>query len=203
MYILIREDRFSASSMTIPSALTLIVYVFPDPFQQAWAIGLFGGCGAVAAGEESTCLIIYDGPQELLVFGLLIGAMFVEWASYHWVFWFVAIVAIVVALLACVFVIQLPVVETSRSLKPQTAKWKSLDLIGVTLLTGMVNLTYSSVYRSRVLIVALILFIFAVSSGSIYGWGSAIVLVPLITSVFMVVGFLYWETLMPVEQAAM
>jgi membrane protein implicated in regulation of membrane protease activity len=37
----------------------------------------------------------------LLVFGLLFGAMLVEWASYHWVFWFAAIVALPVAT-ACV-----------------------------------------------------------------------------------------------------
>ncbi|KAJ8579844.1 MFS general substrate transporter, partial [Rhizopogon salebrosus TDB-379] len=66
-----------ASSMTIPSALALIVNAFPDPLQQARAIGLFGGSGGVAC-----------------IFGLLFGAMLVEWASYHWVFWFAAIVAL-------------------------------------------------------------------------------------------------------------
>jgi MFS family permease len=54
------EDRFSASSMTIPSALTLLVNVFPEPLEQARAIGLFGGCGCVANGEHPTQLIIHD-----------------------------------------------------------------------------------------------------------------------------------------------
>jgi hypothetical protein len=51
---------YSASAMTIPSALSLLVNVFPDPLQQARAIGLFGGCGAVAAGEESAYLVVYN-----------------------------------------------------------------------------------------------------------------------------------------------
>ncbi|OJA09891.1 hypothetical protein AZE42_06756 [Rhizopogon vesiculosus] len=156
-----------ASSMTIPSALTLLVNVFPDPLQQARAIGIFGGCGAVAN-----------------VLGLLIGAMFVQWASYHWVFWFVSIVAVPVAL-GCFFIIPSQIARTTDSLEPGTAKWKSLDLIGVSILT-----------------VALILFIFAVTSGSTDGWASAIVLVPLVISIIMVFAFAYWETLVPVEKAA-
>jgi len=38
--------------MTIPSALTLIVNAFPDPLQQARAIGFFGGCAGVAGSED-------------------------------------------------------------------------------------------------------------------------------------------------------
>ena len=40
----------AAASMTIPSALTLLVNVFTDPTEQARAIGVFGGCGAVGNG---------------------------------------------------------------------------------------------------------------------------------------------------------
>jgi len=50
--------------MTIPSAFSLIINVFPDPLQQAKAIGVFGGCGAVAGGEQSAYPIIYDGPHD-------------------------------------------------------------------------------------------------------------------------------------------
>ncbi|OAX36161.1 MFS general substrate transporter [Rhizopogon vinicolor AM-OR11-026] len=167
MFIIVRAMGGIASSMTIPSALTLLVNVFPDPLQQAWAIGLFGGCGAIA-----------------VVLGLLIGAMVVEWASYHWVFWFVAIVAVVVALLAWFF-IPPQIAETPDRLEHEAAKWNSLDLVGVSILT-----------------VALILFIFAVTSGSTDGWASAMVLVPLVISISMVIAFFYWETRIPVEQAA-
>ncbi|KAG1725491.1 major facilitator superfamily-domain-containing protein [Suillus paluster] len=156
-----------ASAMTIPSALTLVVKLFPDPLEQTRAIGFFGGCGAIAN-----------------ISGLVIGAMFVQWASYHWVFWFVACIALPVAL-ACVFIIPSQIGECADTLEPEEAKWENLDLLGIGILT-----------------VAFILFVFAVSSGSTNGWTSPMVLVLLIVSTLMVVGFFYWETLLPVEKAA-
>ncbi|OAX36158.1 hypothetical protein K503DRAFT_322947, partial [Rhizopogon vinicolor AM-OR11-026] len=105
--------------------------------------------------------------------------------SYHWVFWFVAISAVPVSL-ACVFIIPPRFKETTGSPEPvKAAKWKSLDLVGVSILT-----------------VGLILFIFALTSSSTHGWTSAMVLVPLVMSISMVVAFFYWETRIPVEQAA-
>jgi len=133
-----------------------------------------------------------------LVLGILIGAMFVEWASYHWVFWFVAIMAVPVAL-ACFFIIPPQIAKT----EPEAAKWKSLDLIGISILTGMNIRAYPSLHLSSALIVALILFIFAVTSGSTDGWASAMVLVPLVISISMMVTFFYWETRIPAGKAAM
>jgi energy-coupling factor transporter transmembrane protein EcfT len=148
-------------------------------------------------------LFIYYGSHGfLLVFGLLFGSMLVEWASYHWVFWFVAILAIPVAL-ASVFIIPPQISKTSGNLEPGAAKWKSLDLVGVSIMTGMNILANSFLHRSRALIVALILFVFAVTSGSTDGWASAVVLAPLVISILMVVAFFYWETLLPVDKAAM
>ncbi|KAG2125506.1 major facilitator superfamily domain-containing protein [Suillus clintonianus] len=165
--LVVRAITGIASSMTIPSALKLLVRVFPDPLEQARAVGFFGGCGAVAN-----------------VGGLVVGAVFVQWASYHWVFWYVACAAFPVALV-CVFMIPSQIGETSGTLEPIGAKWKTLDLVGVGILT-----------------VAFILFIFSVTSGSTDGWKSPMVLVLLIISVLMVVGFFYWETLLPVGRAA-
>jgi predicted MFS family arabinose efflux permease len=79
--------------------------------------------------------------------GLLIGAIFVEWATYHWVFWFIAIVAVTVAL-ACVFVIPPQIAKTVHRLEPEAAKWKSLDLVGVSIFTGMNVKAYSSLHSS-------------------------------------------------------
>ena len=64
--VLADEGRISASSMTIPSALTLLVNVFPDPLEQARAIGLFGGCGSVANGEYPSYLIFYRVAGDVL-----------------------------------------------------------------------------------------------------------------------------------------
>lgn len=138
-----------------------------------------------------TSLIIYT------VGGLLIGAMLIEWTSFHWVFWFVACMALPVAV-ACVFII--PSQVTSE---PGAAKWKNLDLVGVSILTGMNLVAFSYFHCSRARIAAVILFIFSVISGPTNGWASPLVLVPLIISAVMVVGFVYWETLIPVEKAAM
>ncbi|KAI0740199.1 MFS general substrate transporter [Earliella scabrosa] len=153
-----------AAALTIPSALTLLVNVFPEPTEQARAIGVFGGCGAIGNA-----------------LGLIIGAVFVQYASWSWVFWFVALVCMPIASL-CVFLIPK---QEPRLAARGGARWKSLDLIGVSILT-----------------VALILFIFAVTSGTTEGWGSAAVLAPLIISIFLVAGFFYYETTIPANRAA-
>ncbi|KAG2362469.1 major facilitator superfamily domain-containing protein [Suillus spraguei] len=132
--LVLRAITGIASAMTIPSALKLLVKVFPDPLEQARAVGFFAGCGAVAN-----------------MGGLVVGAMFVQRVSYHWVFWFVACAA--------------------DFRKPKGAKWKSLDLVGVGVLT-----------------VSFILLIFAVTSGSTDGWKSPVVLILLIISIIMIAG---------------
>ena len=140
------------------------------------------------------------------VLGVFIGAVLVQYASYHWVFWFVAIVAISVAL-GCLFIIPREVVQSKDG--PQanmrSAKLKSLDPIGISILTGVPRLQGILTAQSANLApsVALILFIYAVTSGSADGWATAGVLTPLIISILLIVGFFYWETLIPSEKAAM
>ncbi|KAG2355276.1 major facilitator superfamily domain-containing protein [Suillus spraguei] len=87
--------------------------------------------------------------------------------------------------LICIFMIPSQIGETAGSRKPKGAKWKSLDLVGVGVLT-----------------VSFILLIFAVTSGSTDGWKSPVVLILLIISIIMIAGFLYWETLLPADRAA-
>ncbi|KAH8105285.1 MFS general substrate transporter [Cristinia sonorae] len=165
--IVIRALCGIAASLTIPSSLTLIVNLFPDPSQQARAIGMFGGCGAL--GNIS---------------GIFLGAIFVQFASWRWVFWFVSLIAIPVAAV-CIFLIPNPRPDPRSSVPTGYAKWRSLDLVGVGILTA-----------------ALILFIYAITSGSNGGWGTAGILVPLIISVLMIVAFFVWETKIPVSIAA-
>jgi MFS family permease len=54
--IILRALGGIAAAQTIPSALTLLVNVFPEPDEQALAIGVFGGTGAVANSECSCSL---------------------------------------------------------------------------------------------------------------------------------------------------
>ena len=87
-----------------------------------------------------------------IVLGLIIGAIFVQYANWSWVFWFVAILAIPIGGL-CLWLAPTP----RRGIdEPLTQRWKQLDLGGVSILTA-----------------SLILFIFAVTSGSAAGWGTA------------------------------
>ncbi|KAF8833263.1 MFS general substrate transporter [Paxillus ammoniavirescens] len=165
--IILRALIGIASVMTIPSGLALLVNVFLDPLHQAKALGVYGGCAAVAN-----------------VLGFLIGAMFVQWALFHWVFWFVGIITIPVAL-ACLFIIPWEIAKSVNNPNALITKWKRLDLIGVSILTT-----------------AIILFIFVLTSGSADGWTTAEALVPLIMSVLMIAGFFYWETVIPVDWAA-
>jgi MFS family permease len=154
------------AALTIPSALTLLVNVFPDEEEQARAIGIFGGSGAVAN-----------------VLGLIIGAIFVEYANWRWVFWFATIIALPVAAMCALLVPKQ--VATGDRVQPSREKLRRLDIPGVSTLTC-----------------ALILFIFAVTSGSTAGWKSAMVLAPLFISVALIAAFLVWQTRVPEKYAA-
>ncbi|KAG6372544.1 major facilitator superfamily domain-containing protein [Boletus reticuloceps] len=166
-FIALRSVMGIAAALTTPSALTLLVHVFPEPLEQARAIGVFGGCGAFGN-----------------VLGLLIGAVLVQYISYHWAFWIVAIIAIPVAF-TCILAIPPEMAKSKNRAHPHIAKWKSLDLIGIFVLTA-----------------ALILFIYALTSGSADGWATAGVLTPLIISIFLIAGFFHWETIVPAHKAA-
>ena len=67
--------------------------------------------------------------------GLIIGAIFIQYASWSWVFWFVALVALPISAI-CIHLIpaQEPRLEDVAGRKD--ARWKSLDLGGVSILTG-------------------------------------------------------------------
>lgn len=138
------------------------------------------------------------------VLGLFIGAVLVQYASYHWVFWFGAIIAIPVAL-ACLFIIPPGIAKSKNRSDGRSAKWESLDVIGVSILTGVPHLRGMVIAYSvdKTPPAALILFIYAVTSGSTDGWATAGVLAPLIISILLTVGFFYWETLIPIDRAAM
>ncbi|KIM21443.1 hypothetical protein M408DRAFT_333459 [Serendipita vermifera MAFF 305830] len=147
-------------ALTIPSALSLIVQLFPDPSHQARAISLFGSAGAIGN-----------------VLGILIGAVLVQYTSWSWIFWFVAIVGISIGAI-CLFLIPNAIRDKELNVK--------FDAPGVSLLT-----------------VSVILFIFAVTSGSTKGWGTAYVLAPLLISILLFVLFLVWEAHTPPDDAVL
>ncbi|KLO18008.1 MFS general substrate transporter [Schizopora paradoxa] len=150
-------------SLTIPSALNLIVRVFPEALEQSRAIATFGTCGTIG---------------NLL--GLFIGAIFVEFATWSWVFWFVAIIAVPVSVIA------VWLIPNDSDKSASKSKMKGLDLIGVSVLTA-----------------ALVLFIYGLTTGSNGKWNTVGVIVPLVIAVCLFVSFFYYETRIPEESAAL
>ena len=73
--------------------------------------------------------------SRLVVLGLIIGAIFVQFASWSWVFWFVALVCMPIATL-CIFLIPKQESHPDDVAARNGARWKSLDIIGVSILTG-------------------------------------------------------------------
>ncbi|KAG2342562.1 MFS general substrate transporter [Suillus weaverae] len=165
LFLTLRALSGIAASLTIPSALALLVGLFPEPRHQAVAIAAFGAWGAIG-----------------IVLGLITGAFFVEYVSWSWVFWFVSTVIIPTTLISAVLI---PSQNKSVVRKSGFTKFRSLDITGISILT-----------------VTVILFIFAVTTGSVTGWGSAMTLAPLAISIAMTAVFFYWEALQPIECAA-
>jgi hypothetical protein len=101
-------------ALTIPSALSLIVQLFPEPASQARAIALFGSAGAIGN-----------------VLGILIGAVLVQYAGWAWIFWFVAIVGVGIAVISLILI---------PHVKREKGKNVKFDVPGVSLLTSELHL---------------------------------------------------------------
>jgi MFS family permease len=184
--IILRALGGICAAETIPSALSLLVVVFPDPHEQARAIGVFGGCGAVANGQYlvPSSTIVAD-PSLRAVGGLFIGALFVQFTSWRWVFWFAAIIALPVAGLVAILAPALAL--TPGRTYGRMKKVRRLDIPGVAVIT-----------------IGLLLFIFSVTEGGAIGWATPTVLAPLALAVVLLIpGFFIYERLVPERYAAM
>jgi fatty acid desaturase len=80
----------------------------------------------------------------------------------------------------------IPEQTVSGSEQSIVTRVKHMDLPGVAALT-----------------VAIILFILALTESTTSGWGSAIVIAPLVIAVILVVAFFFYESWLPQERAAM
>ena len=123
-----------------------------------------------------------------------------QFASWNWIFWLEAIVSASVVGVSILLIPEHKPKETKDGL----AKWKSLDVIGVSILIGERRAFNSQLKKILTAFssATLILFIFAITSASTSGWSSGRVLAPLIISVFMAAGFFFYETRIPAELAA-
>ncbi|KAL5639305.1 hypothetical protein ACGC1H_006720 [Rhizoctonia solani] len=159
--LVLRALQGIGAAHTIPSALSMIVQMMPEPKEQQRAIGLFGASGAIAN-----------------VLGTIVGAILVEYASWRWIFWVISIISIPAAT-ACIFLIP-------ASPRRKEAKASQLDALGV-----------------MILIAAIVLFVYALTTGSVSGWRSGGVLAPFFVSIALFVAFFFWETWVDEANAAL
>lgn len=122
------------AAMTVPSALSLIVEWFPEPKEQNQAIAFFGGASGLGNSECGGCFKIHLFAllKVLTVLGIILGGIFVQWATWRWILYFTGIVGLGIAVATILFV----PLSAPRKYKPS---WKRLDLIGVTLITGKLH----------------------------------------------------------------
>ena len=93
-------------ALTIPSALTMIVALFPDQRSQGRAIAIFGGTGGVGNGEVYLPYNPQYSPYSSIVLGLIIGALFVQYTTWPWIFYFTAIVGSIIGITCFILIPQ-------------------------------------------------------------------------------------------------
>ena len=127
--------------MNIPSALAMIIAMFPDPAKQGQALGLFTAAVAIGNGQSGVAPNWNVTEYYILlnlVTGLFIGAALAAYASWIWIFYLVTILGI--AMVAGVLLVMpLRVSTTNPEFEglSHREKFKRLDLPGVGTLTGM------------------------------------------------------------------
>jgi MFS family permease len=96
----------TGTAFTIPAAFQMIVRLFPDPKEQRFAMAVFGGAGALANGSLLlfTTLPYAVLKHPFLVAGLVIGGIFTQLASWHGIFWTIAIIAITIAIASTLYI---------------------------------------------------------------------------------------------------
>ena len=104
------------------------------------------------------------------VFGNILGGIVGQYASWHWIFWIVAIMAAVVTA-AGHFVIPLPVVRPSQSELKNAVDW-----VGGTIIT-----------------VALCGLLFALTEGNVVGWSTPWIGAIIGVSVLLIAVFVVWQ----------
>lgn len=179
--IVLRALQGLGAALTIPSSLTLLVWTFPEEKEQSRALAIFSAATPLAN-----------------VLGLEVGALFSGYVTWKWVFWFITCIGSPIAISGALFIPKsargeadtFKVAEEAAAApvgeEKKVVTKGGLDFVGVTLLT-----------------VALILFVFGITSGSTAGWRTAQVWAPLALSPVLLAGFFYWETRIPEQDAAL
>ncbi|KAN0078474.1 Major facilitator superfamily domain containing protein [Tylopilus felleus] len=133
---------------------------------------------------QTKAICAFSGSGALAsVLGVVIGALMISYATWPWIFYVAAILSLFTAV-TCTFLVPHPYRPQHKY--TQLEQIQRLDAPGGLLLMA-----------------ALVLFIFAVTSGSANGWETVIVLVPLFLSVLLLGVFFAWEAQVPEDYASL
>ncbi|KAF7305558.1 MFS general substrate transporter [Mycena chlorophos] len=157
---------------------------------------LMGGAGALTipsaqhlivhmyttSDAQAKAIAVFGGMGAIgIVLGLFVGALLVTFTSWPWIFYVPAILCGIISICSAILI---PRVSHNTD-GSRWSQFRRLDLVGVFLFS-----------------VGTILLVFAVTSGSIDGWNSARVLVPLVLSIILVISFFLWESRLQDSHAA-
>ena len=130
--------RTLGAALNIPSAMQIIVRMFPTPHVQAKAIAAFTGSGALGNGKSSALFACWMYSPGLEVSGLIIGAALVSFASWPAVFYLITVICFVMGALVALLL------PFSRNHDNNTGSrletFKRVDTVGVLVLTGKIIL---------------------------------------------------------------
>ena len=79
-------------------------------------------------------LFLFLSDKSCEVLGLIIGALFVSFTTWPWVFYFITIVSLTSMLLTLIFTPRTPTQKLTR--QERREKFERLDVLGVSLLTS-------------------------------------------------------------------
>lgn len=124
-----------ASSLIIPSALALLLNLFPEPTEQAYAIGIFSNSRPIGTGEHFVYQFNWRAFICTPAIGLLVGAVIVQFTDWPWIFWSVAPVALPISGICMLLILDVTKAEEG-GVPQRESSWRSLDPFGVSVLTG-------------------------------------------------------------------
>lgn len=158
LFFIARAFQGLGASMMVPNGLALLGRTYPPGSKQkVISFTIFGGCAPVGA-----------------YLGMLFGALFTKFATWHWSFFTLAIVCGLLAISAYFVLISPP--PTPKQLRPVTEKLRDMDWLGS--VTGVGGLICVQV---------------ALVSAPASGWSTQYIFMLLIIGVLLIAFFIITE----------
>ena len=134
------------------------------------AIGILGVTFPPGKAKNYAFATYSSGAPLGSICGNIFGGVVGQYASWKWIFWILAIIALCVTI-AGHFLIPLPTMHPSESELKNAVDW-----LGGTMVT-----------------IALFILLFALTEGNIVGWSQPYIAVIIVISVLLLVAFVFWQ----------